>query len=381
MAAYSSASTESREYCFVIMSYKNQYDILFERIRDHIEKQTGLRCIRADREPRPGVDLLGKVHEMIMGASVVLADVTEHSPNVYYEYGFATAHDRRPILFLCDDVDAPTDLVGAEALRYKRDLTQDQHFFQQLVDCVNRELRSPLPEQRRMLVGAHPFPAFIIAAPRVPSRGARRLWQPDDSRTFGDNLGIAGILTAYGNLFGTRRLPELLHANYTSENLLQTPGNFFCIGSPKVNPASEELLTQIQANRSPNWTFEILEEGSDTRVIFRGDRDLNRKLRSPCSTSPRGTTTDYGLIVRAPHPRHPQHVVLIVAGRHSIGTQSACLVVTQQKLIMNLEKELTGVGISMRDTSQPFWAVVAGELQQDRTVSEDIRIVKVGGYV
>jgi hypothetical protein len=48
---------------------------------------------------------------------------------------------------------------------------------------------------------------------------------------------------------------------------------------------------------------------------------------------------------------------------------------------MNLEKELTGVGISMRDTSQPFWAVVAGELQQDRTVSEDIRIVKVGGYV
>jgi hypothetical protein len=362
------------------MSYQPEYDLLYGQISDAVEARTGLRCVRADREPQPGRELLAKVHELILGASVVIADVTERSPNVYYEYGFATAHDRRPILFHCDDITAPTDLVGSEALRYRRNLAENEKFYDTLVACISRELRSPLPEQRRMLVGQNPFPAYIVAAPRVPGQNSKHWWHPDERRTFGDNFGITGILTAYGNLFGTHRLPDLLHAGYIPKDFHETNGNFFCIGSPKVNSMSGRFLELIQQNRRPCWTMPELGDGHDKRVIIQGDPVLDALLAARIERGDDGTAADFGLIVRAPHPAHREHFVLIVAGRHSIGTQAACLMVTQQKLILQLERSLDNFGVVLRDTSQPFWAIVSGELQTDGTVSNAVEIVKAGAY-
>ncbi len=52
--------------------------------------------MQIEAKSRVGICMLGKVHEMILNSSIVVADVTEYSPNVYYEYGYASAHDRTP---------------------------------------------------------------------------------------------------------------------------------------------------------------------------------------------------------------------------------------------------------------------------------------------
>jgi len=378
-----SSGSESREYCFVIMSYLPCYDPMYEQLRTLIESSTPLRCIRADRQLEPGRDLLGKVHEMILNASVVIADVSEHSPNVYYEYGYATAHDRRPILISREGSQPPTDLVGQESLKYRGSPRDDLRFSDQLVTCIHQQLRSPLPEQRRMLSGPRPFPAYLIAAPRVPGIDSRHFWHPPERHTFGDLLGVTGILTAYGNLFGTRLLPEMLHANYLAPGILDTPANFFCIGSPKVNDATKHFLPLIQQGLSPCWEMTNVGSGADFRVVITGLEHLNDRLRAPIEEREKGPISDYGLVIRAPfpqHPQHPQHIVLIVAGRHSIGTHAACMAVVRQDLIASLERQLKTAGVSLRDASQPFWAIVRGTMMRDRSVAEEVEIIEAGGY-
>ncbi|MCB2231733.1 hypothetical protein KQH82_13520 [bacterium] len=375
--------SEAREYCFVIMSYRprSQYDRVYQQLCQLIESNCGLRCVRADREPEPGRDLLGKVHEKILGSSVVVADVTEYSPNVYYEYGYASAHDRLPILIAKRGARLPTDLVGKEVLRYKGTPAVDRKFSKDLIDCVNRELCSPLPEQRRMLASARPFPAYLATAPRVPGAGSKHWWHPDEGQTFGDMLGVAGILTAYGNLFGTRKIPHLLHAQCVHADVLALPASFFCIGSPKVNKVTGHFLPWVQRGLVPFWEMPRLGRKPDRRVVIKGDPDLDDLLKLPVEKKRDGSISDYGLIIRAPHPLDSQHLVLIMAGRHSIGTHAACMMVTRQELISALELRLKRLGVSLRETAQPFWGVVRGTLLSQGEMLSEVEIVKVGGYV
>ncbi len=370
--------SEAREYCFIIMSYKPAYMAIFDHLKRQIEKHTGLRCVRADRSLEPGRDLLAKVHEMILGASVVVADVSEHSPNVYYEYGYASAHDRLPILIAESGSNLPTDLVGKETLRYQGAPAEDTDFLQKLMACIDQQLNSPLPEQRRMLTSPQPFPAYLMVSPRVPGAGSKHWWHPDERQTFGDMMGITGILTAYGNLFGTRRLPELLHAQCVPKDFFKSQANFFCLGSPKLNPATEHFLNVVQQNLSPQWKMPVLGEGDDPRVIIQGDPELDELLAVPVEEID-GTISDYGLLIRAPHPQNPQHLIMIAAGRHSIGTHAACLVAIRQDLIQMLEEKL-GSNKRLQSVENPFWAIVRGTLLADGSCSDEVEILKVGGY-
>lgn len=374
--------SESREYCFVIMPYrpKKHYEAVFEGIRSLVEERVGLRCERADYTPEPGGELLEKVHRKILGASVVVADVSEARPNVYYEYGFACAHHTQPILIVREGRPLPTDLAGRETLPYRGTPAADPQFSERLAACVEMQLTSPLPEQRRMLGSRQPFPAYVLTAPRAPGQESRHWWHPDERRTFGDMLGIAGILTAYGNLFGTRRVPELLHAQCVPDELLESPANLFCIGSPKVNPATGRLLRAVQAGLAPQWKLRAATAGHDARFVIGGHPGLDEQLAAEPTIDKDGSVRDYGLVVRAPNPRDSAHIVLVAAGRHSIGTHAACSAVVHRDSIAALEARLSAAGVSLADTRQPFWAVVAGTLLSGGTFSEAIEIVECGGY-
>lgn len=374
------SAKEARDYCFVIMSYKPAYDLVYDQLSEEIERHTGLRCIRADRDRQPGRALLVKVHQQILGASIVLAEVSEYSPNVYYEYGYSSAHDRLPVLIARKGRRLPTDLVGKEVLRYRGLPRDDGQFLSELLLCIDKQLRSPLPEQRRMLASLHPFPAYLITAPRVPDEHSKHLWHPDEQQTFGDMIGITGILTAYGNLFGIRQLPELLHARHFSKDVLARPANFFCIGSPKVNPATEAFLSRIQHNLTPQWTMPKVGSSPDPRVIIQGDPTLDIDLAAPVTPQADGNIIDYGLIIRTPHPSDPRHLILIVAGRHSIGTHAACLVVTHREYIALLEQCMPNGKETLRNVHQPIWAIVRGTLVPQQGTLSDVQIVKAGTY-
>ncbi len=107
----------SRRFCFVIMP-GGKLDLLYDHLRQVIEGAAGLPCIRADKVAGLGHPVLAKVHALIEKAELVVAELSEPNPNVYYEVGYAKAL-RKEILVICKaDTEIPADLKGVDRLEY-----------------------------------------------------------------------------------------------------------------------------------------------------------------------------------------------------------------------------------------------------------------------
>jgi hypothetical protein len=379
----------SRDYCFVIMSYQPRFDAVFDALREVIEGRTGLEVVRADRRPAAGQDLHGKVLAMIERASVIVAELSEASPNVYYEYGHATALGRQPIPIAEEGVKLPTDVIGQEVPRYRGSALTDKAFADLLVHNIAERLHSPVPQLRRMLASPHPFPAYVLAAPKAegPDRQPN-FWHPPEERTFGDWLGVAGIVSAFGNLFGAARIPQVLHAQRVHRSLRKQVATYYCIGSPKVNLWSAHWLERLQRGFTPQWTMDLVApppagtrpvNPADRRTVIRGGPALGVDLAAPIPPDA-DPVEDYGLIVRGPHPEDARHLVLVVAGRHSLGTHAACAFVTQREGILQLETHLALSKIDLGRSTQPFWALVRGRARRDGASEPEVELVEAGGY-
>ena len=103
-------------------------------------------------------------------------------------------------------------------------------------------------------------------------------------------------------------------------------------------------------------------------------------------------TQDYGLILRAPHPRHKKRIILLMAGAHSLGTGAACLAASRSPLIKKVRetlRESTGQlaqeksGI-IENSENAFWVLVKGTvkhpdflLDEDGVSIEDAGVIKM----
>lgn len=73
--------------CFAIMPFNNRFDVVSQVIKESAKK-CGLRYIRGDRRTQPGV-ILQHIISDIENAAVIVADVSDHNSNVFYELGIA----------------------------------------------------------------------------------------------------------------------------------------------------------------------------------------------------------------------------------------------------------------------------------------------------
>lgn len=140
------------------------------------------------------------------------------------------------------------------------------------------------------------------------------------------------------------------------------------------------MLRAVQAGLAPQWSLKAATTGRDARIIIAGHPGLNEQLSAELLKGQDGSVRDFGLVVRAPNPRDSAHIVLIAAGRHSIGTHAACSAIVHRDSIAALEARLSAAGVSLANTRQPFWAVIAGTLLSGGTFSDAIEIVECGGY-
>jgi len=103
---------------FVLMPFKDELDDLyFYGIRGSAER-VGLRCKRAD-ELIHDVAVMQEVIDHIKRARVIVAEVSDHNPNVFYEVGWAHALERPTILVARDGVSLPFDIAHINTVFYK----------------------------------------------------------------------------------------------------------------------------------------------------------------------------------------------------------------------------------------------------------------------
>ena len=92
---------------------------VFENLFHPTFKECGYSCERS--MPRTG-SLISSIIERLHNSQIVLADLTDHNPNVFYELGVRHSLSKRTIIVSQDASQIPSDLRGYWALTYSRTL-------------------------------------------------------------------------------------------------------------------------------------------------------------------------------------------------------------------------------------------------------------------
>ena len=74
-----------------------EYEALFKEVIEPICRTEGLEAYRADFTYLPG-PIVDDIKKQIRESRVVIAEITPHNPNVYYEVGYADALNKPTIL-------------------------------------------------------------------------------------------------------------------------------------------------------------------------------------------------------------------------------------------------------------------------------------------
>lgn len=106
------------ELVFAIMPFGEEFDLVYECIEESVT-QAQLKCVRADKEVFSGI-IMDKIRENIIRAGIIIAELTEQNPNVFYELGLAHAWDKKVIMITQNIRNIPFDLKHWRMVIYDR---------------------------------------------------------------------------------------------------------------------------------------------------------------------------------------------------------------------------------------------------------------------
>jgi hypothetical protein len=123
---------ESPKDVFVIMPFSSTVSLSepeWTEIYDHVFKpaieECGYSCQRAI--PKTG-SLIRSIIEKLRNARIVLADITDRNPNVFYELGVRHSLSKRTIIVAQGNQHPPSDLLGYWFIRYGKEPAQVTRF-------------------------------------------------------------------------------------------------------------------------------------------------------------------------------------------------------------------------------------------------------------
>ncbi|HZI61233.1 MAG TPA: hypothetical protein VFD62_10990 [Pyrinomonadaceae bacterium] len=113
---------EENKDVFVIMPFSStttcneeQWTDIYENVFKPAIEESGYSCERA--KPKTG-SLIKSIIEKLRNARIVLADITDRNPNVFYELGVRHSLSKRTIILAQGNRHAPSDLLGYWFINY-----------------------------------------------------------------------------------------------------------------------------------------------------------------------------------------------------------------------------------------------------------------------
>lgn len=135
--------TDSRETCFVISPFGEPFDTYFEAVIKPSIESNGLFAVRGDSLYRP-TTIVDDIWSEINAATILVAELTGRSPNVFYELGLAHAISK-PVVLLSQSIDdVPFDLRSIRVILYDKDHPEwGDRLKQALIRSIKEVLNSP----------------------------------------------------------------------------------------------------------------------------------------------------------------------------------------------------------------------------------------------
>jgi hypothetical protein len=145
---------EFLDTCFVMMPFGGWFDRYYQEVYVPAIKEAGLEPIRADELFSTG-SVVEQIWEQISKAKVLLADLTDKNPNVFYELGLAHAAIK-PVVFTAAKIDdVPFDLRHLRVIVYE---TREPEWAPKLRRFITEYLRNTIKEPAKSI--PHPFRAM-----------------------------------------------------------------------------------------------------------------------------------------------------------------------------------------------------------------------------
>ncbi|QTA83500.1 Uncharacterized protein dnl_59120 [Desulfonema limicola] len=108
---------DDRPFVYVIMPFSSKFrNVYFSSIKTACE-ELNLKCERVDEQIIEGT-IIDRIYRNITDADLIIAELTEHNPSVYYELGYSRALRKRIISISRDINSLPFDLSTYQALQY-----------------------------------------------------------------------------------------------------------------------------------------------------------------------------------------------------------------------------------------------------------------------
>ncbi len=112
---------DRRPNAFVAMQFSEPYNEVYRDAIKPLIEEIGYEPVRADEISQPGI-ILNDIWSQLTEASVVIAEVTDANPNVYYEIGVAHALGKPTILLALKGTRLPFDLGPHRCIYYENSI-------------------------------------------------------------------------------------------------------------------------------------------------------------------------------------------------------------------------------------------------------------------
>ncbi len=104
--------------CFVMMPFAKPISDHYQLIYEPAIRKAGLTPVRADNEIFGTGKIIDQVWSGINSAKVLIAELTNRNPNVFYELGLAHALEKPVVLISSNENDVPFDLQHIRVIYY-----------------------------------------------------------------------------------------------------------------------------------------------------------------------------------------------------------------------------------------------------------------------
>ncbi len=132
-------TTRPKKFCFVLMPFDNEFDDIYQLGIKQSCIDAGAYCERVD-EQIFNESILDRIYNQISKADIVIADMTNRNPNVFYEVGYAHALGKTTILLTKNSEDIPFDLKHYPHIIYNNSISKLKEDLTQRVKwCVDNE--------------------------------------------------------------------------------------------------------------------------------------------------------------------------------------------------------------------------------------------------
>lgn len=134
---------DRRPNAFVAMQFSDPYNDVYSDAIKPLLEEIGYDVTRVDEISQPGL-ILNDIWHYLTEASVVLAEVTEADPHVYYEIGVAQAMHKPTILLAQKGTKLPFDLGPHRSIFYKNTIPGRARLLDALKSSLTAILGTPM---------------------------------------------------------------------------------------------------------------------------------------------------------------------------------------------------------------------------------------------